>query len=74
MEALKKAVAPFGRLTAYLRESKEELEKVAWPTRQDTFRYTVLVVGTCVILAVAIAALDAGLTTGLEWLVAAARA
>lgn len=70
MEALKKAVAPFGRLANYLRESKEELEKVSWPSRQDTARYTAVVVGACVLLALAIAALDAGLTAGLEWLVA----
>lgn len=74
MEALKKAVAPFGQLAAYLRESKEELEKVSWPSRQDTARYVALVIGTCVVVALAIAALDAGLTNGLEWLVSTANA
>jgi preprotein translocase subunit SecE len=74
MEALKKAAAPFGQLATYLRESKEELEKVSWPSRQDTVRYVALVIGTCVVVALSTAALDAGLTNGLEWLVAAARA
>ncbi len=73
MEALKKAVSPVSALVTYLREAKEELEKVSWPSRQDTARYAALVIGMSVVTAAAIAALDAGLTTGLEWLVTAAR-
>lgn len=29
---------------SFLKEVKEELSKVAWPTREQTIRYTVLVV------------------------------
>lgn len=56
----------------YLREAKEELEKVTWPSRRDVVRYSSIVVGVSVGLALAIAALDYGLTVGLEQLVQAA--
>lgn len=59
-------------LIRYLREAKEELEKVTWPSRRDTVRYSAIVVGVSVGLAVGIALLDWGLTVGLNQLVQAA--
>ena len=53
----------------YLREVKEELEKVAWPTRADVLRYSGLVVAVSVGMAVFFAALDWVLTLGLEKLI-----
>jgi preprotein translocase subunit SecE len=53
----------------YFREAKEELGKVTWPSRADTIRYAVLVIGASVIMAVVFAALDLGLSLGLEKLV-----
>lgn len=48
-------------LVEYLRSSKTELEKVSWPSRQDTFRYSSLVLGVSIIVAVFFASLDFGL-------------
>ena len=33
---------------SYLRESKEELNKVTWPTRQETNKYSLLVIAISV--------------------------
>lgn len=45
----------------YLRSSKSELEKVSWPSRQETIRYSSLVLGVSVLVAVFFAGLDFGL-------------
>lgn len=53
----------------YLRESKEELEKVTWPTRQQTLRYSLLVVAASIGMGLFFAGLDASLSLGFEKLV-----
>lgn len=52
---------PVNALTSYLRSAKEELEKVSWPTRQDTIRYSSLVLGVSLLVAAFFASLDFGL-------------
>lgn len=56
-------------IISYLRESKVELEKVSWPTRRDTVRYTVATVVMTAVMAVLLGALDLGFTTGLRELI-----
>jgi preprotein translocase subunit SecE len=51
----------FQSLVTYLRSSKSELEKVSWPSRQQTIRYSTLVIAATVILAAFFATLDLGL-------------
>ncbi|MFH1598365.1 MAG: preprotein translocase subunit SecE [Patescibacteria group bacterium] len=46
------------KLTSYLRESKDEMRKVVWPTRQQTIRYTLMVLGVTVIMAAFLGTLD----------------
>jgi len=46
----------------FLKEVKEELGKVAWPTREQTVRYTVLVIAVAVAVGLALGALDYLLT------------
>ena len=53
----------------YLRESKMELEKVAWPTKKDTLMYSGIVVALCVAVAAYFGAFDWVLNKGLEALV-----
>jgi preprotein translocase subunit SecE len=65
MEEVKKRVGPI----QYLKESKEELEKVTWPNRKETMRYTILVVGMSLALGVFIGALDFVLNIGLDELI-----
>lgn len=52
----------FDQLKAYLIASKEEFRKVSWPTRPDTIRYSLLVIGVSVFVAVFFATLDYGFT------------
>ena len=46
----------------FLKEVREELNKVAWPTREQTLRYTVLVILVAVAVGVALGGLDYILT------------
>ena len=65
-----KSLNPVLKFVQYLREAKEELGKVAWPSRQNTIRYASFVIGTSVVVAVFLGVLDWGLTIGLEQLIA----
>ncbi len=64
-----KITRPFAKLFAYFRESKEELEKVSWPSRSLTLKYSLLVVAITVLMAAFFGGLDALLTIGLEKLI-----
>ncbi len=59
---------PITSLVNYLRSAKAELEKVSWPSRQETMRYSVLVCAVCIVTAVFFAALDFGLGFGVDQL------
>ncbi|MEO5928100.1 MAG: preprotein translocase subunit SecE [Patescibacteria group bacterium] len=48
-------------VTDYLRSSKAELQKVSWPSRKDTIRYSSLVLGISLVVAIFFAGLDYGL-------------
>ncbi len=54
---------PLQKLVAYLRSAKAEALKVSWPSRQETIRYSSLVIGVSIGLALAFAALDFGYTS-----------
>lgn len=47
---------------SFLNEVKEELAKVAWPSRQQTIKYTVLVILVAVAVGVFLGGLDYILT------------
>jgi preprotein translocase subunit SecE len=57
------------RLFKYLRESKQELEKVSWPTKEQTKRYAIIVFAFCIIMAIYFGALDWLLNFGLRSLI-----
>jgi preprotein translocase subunit SecE len=46
------------RPAEFVKEVRGELRKVAWPTRQETIRYTIIVLVTVVVLTALIAGLD----------------
>lgn len=56
------------RLVRYMIESKVELKKVVWPTRQETINHTLLVIGISLGLAIFLGALDYFFSLGLEQL------
>lgn len=47
----------------FLKEVWQELTKVAWPTREQTIRYTILVIIVAVAVGLFLGGLDAILTT-----------
>lgn len=57
---------PVIAFTSYVRSSIEELKKVAWPTRAETVRYSLLVIGVSLATALLIGVLDFILTLGVE--------
>lgn len=61
-------------VVTYVKESKEELKKVAWPSRQAVVRDTAIVIGVSLITAVFFGALDFGLSAGLQKLLEAINA
>ena len=49
------------RFLVYLRESKEELKRVTWPTRDEITSFTVVVVISVVVISVFLWGVDLGL-------------
>ena len=56
-------------LTNYLKETKEELKEVKWPTRSQTIIWTVLVIVLSIIVAVFLGAVDFGLKDLLSYII-----
>jgi preprotein translocase subunit SecE len=58
-----------GKITSYLRETKEELLRVSWPNRQVVFKHTMLVIGISLGLALLLGGADFLFTYGLTALI-----
>lgn len=58
------------KIINYFKEVRAELSKVIWPTREQTIRYTVLVIVVAVAVGLILGGLDYLLTLGTNWLVA----
>ena len=61
---------PIAWLVKYFKEAKEEIAKVSWPTKEETFRYSLVVIALCFIFAFFFAGLDYILGLGLQKLIA----
>ncbi|MCK4520545.1 preprotein translocase subunit SecE [Candidatus Parcubacteria bacterium] len=46
------------QIITFLKEAKLELKKVNWPTRKETVRYTLIVVGISIAVAIFLGGLD----------------
>ncbi|MEK7075497.1 MAG: preprotein translocase subunit SecE [Patescibacteria group bacterium] len=57
------------KVIQFFSEVKSELSKVVWPTKQQTLRYTGVVILFSVLVAVVLATADYGLIKGLEKLI-----
>ncbi len=53
---------------SFARESRIELRKVFWPTRQETVQTTLFVGAMVIVLALILWAIDSGLLWGIGWL------
>jgi len=56
------------KLVQYFIDSKAELKKVTWPTRQETIRASLLVIAISLFTAVFLGLIDYGLNYGIEQL------
>jgi len=56
----------FTKITTFLKEARLEMKKVNWPSRQETIRKTLVVIGISVAIAIFLGAIDFVLTTLLE--------
>lgn len=54
------------KIINYIKASIEEMKKVAWPTKKETYDYTLLVMGVSLAVAVFLGALDYVFNWGLE--------
>ena len=54
------------KLVQYIKDSKQELKKVVWPTRRQAINHTTLVIGFSLALAAFLGAIDFVLTKLLE--------
>ncbi|MBI2475488.1 preprotein translocase subunit SecE [Candidatus Uhrbacteria bacterium] len=57
------------RLFQYFKESKEELKKVTWPSRQEINKYSLIIILLSLIIAGFFGGLDWLLNLGLEKLI-----
>ncbi|PJC65342.1 MAG: preprotein translocase subunit SecE [Candidatus Colwellbacteria bacterium CG_4_9_14_0_2_um_filter_50_12] len=48
----------FERLTSFLKESRQEFQHVNWPTRRETIRMVLIVIGISLVVAAFLGALD----------------
>jgi len=46
------------KITTFLKEVRLEMKKVNWPTRKETIRYTLIVIGASVAVAIFLGSLD----------------
>ena len=48
----------FQRIKEFFKETKQEIKKVDWPSREETIRYTLIVIGASFVVATILGFLD----------------
>ena len=51
------------KIITFLKEVRLEMKKVNWPTREETIKYTLIIIGVCVGVAIYLGGLDLLFTT-----------
>ena len=54
------------KLTTYIKESIEEMKKVTWPTKKETYHYTLLIIGISLAMALFLGLLDQIFSLGIK--------
>ncbi len=54
------------KISQFLREVKQEVKKVTWPTKEDTARYSLMVIAASLIVAAYLGGIDYLVTNILE--------
>jgi len=57
------------KIVSFLKEVRLEMKKVNWPSRQETIKYTLIVIGVCLAVAVYLGGLDFLFTNLIERLI-----
>ncbi|PIV50272.1 preprotein translocase subunit SecE [Candidatus Falkowbacteria bacterium CG_4_9_14_3_um_filter_36_9] len=57
------------KLINYIKASAEEMKKVTWPTKKETYNYTLLVIGISLVIAVFLGGLDYIFNLALELII-----
>ncbi|MDD4901223.1 MAG: preprotein translocase subunit SecE [Patescibacteria group bacterium] len=57
------------KLIGYIKASIEEMKKVTWPTKKETYNYTILVIAISLGVALYLGLLDVIFSKGLEYLI-----
>lgn len=56
-------------LSRYIRETRGELRKVTWPTREEAWRLTAIVLGVTFAFAIFLWGVDALFSNMIQWLI-----
>ena len=48
----------FSKIFTFLKEVRLEIKKVDWPTKQETIKYTLIVIGVCLGVALFLGSVD----------------
>ncbi len=56
----------FPKINTFFKEVKLEMKKVNWPTKKEAIRYTLIVIGVSVVVAMYLGGIDFFLTTLLD--------
>jgi preprotein translocase subunit SecE len=59
-------MAILNKITQFLKEVRQELRKVSWPSRQETIKYTLIVIGVSLAVAIFLGGLDFLFTWALQ--------
>ena len=46
------------KINIFFKEVKAEIKKVNWPTRKETIRYTLIVIGASIVVAIFLGGID----------------
>lgn len=57
------------KLTSYILESVGEMKKVTWPTKKETYNYTLLVIAISIGVALFLGLLDYLFNSGLQFII-----
>lgn len=57
------------KITSYIQESVAEMKKVTWPTKKETYNYTILVIGVSLAVAIFLGILDYIFSSGFQFII-----
>lgn len=59
-----------GNIGGFFNNVLSEMRKVSWPKRKELTRYTIVVLSTCIFMALFFALVDAGISELFRWFLA----